>query len=48
MKEKLKIVKLTTFTLIQAQTHHLNLVEEEEKEEKPDIERRKKCLNYST
>ena len=48
MKEKLKIVKLTTFTLIQAQTYHLDLVKEEEKEEKLDIKKRKKCLNYLT
>ena len=48
MKEKLKIIKLTIFTLIQAQTHHLDLVEEEEKEEKPNIKKRKKCLNYLT
>ena len=32
------------FKLSQAQTHHLDLVEEEEKEEKSDIKRRKKCL----
>ena len=48
MKEKLKIVKLTMFTLIQAQTHHRDLVEEEEKEEKLNIKRRKKYLNYLT
>ena len=41
MKEKLKIIKLTTFTLIQAQTHHLDLVKKEKKEEKPNIKKKK-------
>ena len=46
MKGKWKIVKLTIFKLIQAQICHLGLVGEEEKEEKPNI-KRKKCLNCS-
>ena len=48
MKEKLKIAKRTIFKLGQAQSRHLNLVEEEEKEEKLDIKRKKRCLSYST
>src|SRR5438045_1930534 len=41
MKEKLKIAKRTIFKLGQAQSCHLNLVEEEEKEEKLDIKNKK-------
>ena len=45
MNPTTKIIKITIFKLIQAQTCHLSLFEEEEKEEKLDT-KRKKCPSY--